>query len=162
MWTSHFQSYLSYIENFYFLTCLWLWNVVRDSMSFHVPFQGWLWAHVEAMQPKMGFCLLPYEREQNFALSKQRKTNKKPQTRIHTNSPPTTPYNPGGFKIDLSSIILFIQLLSALKRVTFRFYHLKYHKFSSGICSFLLLSSLQSCGADILAFIASVQIVELL
>lgn len=120
---------------------------------------------------KKGFCILPYERKQHFALSRTKKpikpkatnqTKKTTKPNMHTKTPLTIPYNPGGFKTDFSSIVLFSQLLSALREVTFSFYHLKYHKFSSGICGLLVLRSFNSCEADILAFTASVQIVRLL
>lgn len=108
---------------------VWLGNAVRDNMSFHVPFQGWLWTHVEAMQPR---------KKRNSAVSVMKGSKILPWEK---QSPPTMSYSCGDFRIDLASMILFTQLLSALKGITFRFYHIKYHKFSSGICSFLELCS---------------------
>lgn len=73
----------------------------------------------------------------NFALYKSNKHKKPNQTtkpNVHTKTPPTALCSPGGLKIKLN-------LNKSLKSATFRFCHLKYHRFSCGICGFLVLCS---------------------
>lgn len=141
-----------------------LFVTVECCKIFHVPFQGWLWTHVEVPQPKKRFYILPYERKQIFALYK---SNKHRQTKPQTQMCAQKLHWPQCAVLEILRITHIQEFFSCRFHQLWKVPHsgftiLSITDFPMEFVAFLFYVLLHLFEADTLAFIASFQIVAVL